>query len=723
MSAVSSGCCCGGTPTCVALPLCESPGYFAEYITIGRPRAPKKYYGTYFPAWHNTISSRGKIVGTIALTITKRTLVQTDCTSGACPAPAGLSTAASCTATGTVAATPNCSKTVYTDRYNWTWSGTLDLNGLSADQVPTVDAFGDPTAPAPPGHLPCGLGLACGGLCLLGPNYPTLFGSAPVWWHAENRKSLPRFGDPSTTITASAIPSSLYPQVAACGTVSHVNRCPSTTSSITTGVCLDYPMVIVPNDPGNDCNGNPVTCGDAAYVNGSTEALLGMDLVEPNLIAALAAMGLPSTDGIGTWNDFWVCYTQNRMRMLFDVRGLMPTAGTVYKPSAGISISKTAVLDAGDRSWRVDATVNLTTSDWCYADKDCHCFERSRPKDRVTRCEHGPTTLAVSGDFPIEAEDLCAGSTDMFTASMVLGLEGVFRAYPAAWDACFMWNDLPSTSIASLPSFVTDSYRYLGAEPLERGHPFWKRYRTLYNHTETVNAWYTGTYSGGSPVCEPQRSGVSTDLGTNFSFYIDPESEVFPGNYVIFDADTAACLAQCQSDYGPSYQFCCECPIPLQVPPGVYSIPAAGCYTGKYRNFLTCSTTLCEEYCSGFSTPGGSAFSVPGLPLCNDGHATMSSPTDTCNAFFSCGGDDLSYTMIFNLCATADFAICGLTSETAAVVRNIGSPARWLIDDWKPWMSCSPVGIYRPKWDALGGLGCKGPSFWQPNNGAEVRIA
>lgn len=726
MSVIPSGCCCDpGDPSCLALDVCDLPGHIPEYISVGRPRAPRKYYGRYFPAWHSTISRRGKLVGSMAITITKRTIVQEECVIGGCPAPSGLSTDSDCLDHGTIAAAPNCKRTVYTDQYIWQWSGTVNFKGLSPDQVPYLDAFQNPAAPAPPGHLPCGLGIACGAVCA-DPNAGTTFGSAPIWWNEENRKSLPRFNNPSTTITASAQPSNLYPQTADCGDIDFISRCPVSTSTIATGLCIDYPMVILPNDPGPDCNGNPFACGTGAVNNGSFEALLGMDVVEPNLIAALQAMQLQDGQGIGTWNDFWFCYTSGRVRMLMDLKPRLTTDGSVFKPSAPISFSKTLILDLGDETWRVTATVDLASSDWCYTDKDCHCTNRTTAVDRVTRCEFGPTTLAFRGDFPIQEEGLCSAGTSYFTVNMVVGLESVYRPYPASWDPCFMWDNLPPNPVtAGIAPGTADQYRYLGAEPLERGHPYWRRYRNRYNHTESINSWYTSTAPGDGFNCKPPRSGSSTNIGNSgFSFYIDPTCTLFPGCIDVFQADTAACLAQCQADYGPTYQLCCDCPIPLQSPPGTgnYVAAIAGCYTGKFTNYYNCSSPACQLFCSGFTAVNGTIIGASGgLPPCIGGHATMSCPDDPafCNPFFSC--DTVNpYTMVLNVCASGTYAICAVTGETASIRLTVTTPAIWLIDDWNPTMTCSPVGVYAPKWSTTSCL----PAFqWQPNNGAQVTIS
>lgn len=732
MSVIPSGCCCNpANPSCIALDrVCDLPAYIPEYISVGRPRPPRKYYGRYFPAWHNTMSKRGRLFTNITLNITKRTLVQEECVPGGCPAPAGLSTDASCLDPGAIVAAANCKRTVYTDRYIWQVSQILDFKGFSPDQTPYLDAAQNPTASAPPGHLPCGLGLACGSVCA-NPNAGTIFGPTPIWWNEENRKSLFRFNKANGQVLTSAQPSNLYPQTAACGAIDRVDRCPVSTSVVPTGICLDYPMVILPNDPGLDCNGNPFSCGPGALNNGSFEVLLGMDLVEPNLIAALQAMQLQNGQGIGTWNDFWFCYTSGRVRMLVDVKNRMPTDGSVFKPSAPINFSKTVVLDLGSETWRVSVIVDITPLDWCYTDKECHCSNRFASVDRISRCEFGPSTLFIKADCPVQEDGIC-GAPGTFSVNMVVGLEGVSRN-PFTWDPCFMWNQLPPNPVtAGIFPGTEDYYRFLGGEPVERGHPHWRRYRNRYNHTETINSWYTSTAPGDGFLCVPQRSGSSVTLASGIQFYIDPDCSGqpggFPGCINIFQSDIPYCNQICRDNYGPTWEHCCSCSFPLQSPPssGFYVPATAGCYPGRPTNFYGCTDlTLfpdCEKFCSGFTAVNGSIIGGSGgLPPCNTNRATMSCPDDPsfCNPFFSC--DTVNpYTMVLNICAAGTFAICGLTGESSALTRSIGSPTTWLLDDWNPTMSCSPVGVYYPKWNTTACL----PAFqWQPNNGTQVTIS
>jgi hypothetical protein len=483
-------------------------------------------------------------------------------------------------------------------------------------------------------------------------------------------------------------------------------------------------MVILPNDPGNDCDGTLYSCGSGAVNNGSFEVLFGMDLVEPNLIAALQAMQLQDGQGIGTWNDFWFCYTSGRVRLLLDAKPRLATDGSVFKPSAAFSYSKTVTRDLGNETWRVTVVANLASSDWCYTDKDCHCFNRSTAVDRISRCEFGPSVLAFRGDFPVQQDGLC-GSGGKFTVNMLVGLEGVERN-PFTWDPCFMWSQLPPSPVTAvlLPG-TEDYYRFLGSEPVERGHPHWRRYRNRYNHTEAINSWYDSTVPGDGFNCRPRRSGASTYLGgSGFDFYVDPTCILFPGCIDTFQSDTAACLAQCQADYGPTYQLCCDCPTPLQSPPasGNYVAATAGCYSGKFTDYNNCAITPCDKFCSGSTTVNGSIIgSSGGLPACTEGSATLSCPNDPsfCNPFFSCDTTN-PYTMVLNVCASGTFAICGLTYETAALRFVVTTPYIWLIDDWNPTMTCSPVGVYRPKWNTVSCL----PAYqWVANNGAEVTIS
>lgn len=703
MASVPFWCCNECTPTgCRVQKICTEDQFYAQYLSVGRPRPPKNYNGTYWAAWHNSISKKSRLAVQIDLQVIKRTLVNDGGCGGACATPStGLGTGA-CGTNGTVSSTPRCKRTVYTDNVVFGYTGTMDLAGVSPDQQKEEREGGlEPVIDIPPGTYPCGLGVGCGAYFCANMNAATSFGTSPNWWAYENRKVLPRFSEYNGTISLNNTPNSTYPQLAVCGAIQRVNRCNTSTNYHDATICLDYPLVILPSYPALTCDGFTYACDPDIPQNGTNNFLIGCDLICQKLIDHLNALNMPNDLGVGIWNDFWVVKTQGRLRLLFDGRPQCNTVGSVYKPSAPITLNKTATLDLGMTSYRIECKIVLTPEKWCYKDVGCPCHQ--------SWCEHGPSTLAIEIDTAIDAERPCSGGNTIQT-TMTVGLENCYRPFGSAgWNTCYNWADLPQGASTN-PAGIADVFRYLGAEPVERGHPYWVKYRSRYNHTETLNSWWSGTANDPYSLCRASRSGASISLG-QYSFYVD--------THEAFLASSSLCNAACAG----AGTWCCSCGFPASSGSG-YAWAPAGCYGSRISGiYSSCdpASPPCQDNCSGcLSTNGtGTHGSTPcGLQKCG----TMSSPTVAdmgCQAFYGCIGDGhFDHTHIYHVCASATFDICGLValSGSAGLQRAIGAPDTWIDADWDPSASCSPLGT-RTLYRSSAATVCEGPTSWIKGGG------
>ena len=381
--------------------------------------------------------------------------------------------------------------------------------------------------------------------------------------------------------------------------------------------------------------------------------------------------------------------------MLFDLRPLLTSAGSVYRPKDGrTGLVKTAILDLGCETYRVDARVTITTSDWCYVDKDCECNK--------SWCEFGNATIGLRADIPMDNSTACAGPSTV-DLSMTLGLESCYRPYGSAgWNTCHAWSALPNaTPYASDPTWIRDNYRYLGSTPVERDHPFWVKWRNRYNHTETVNNWWTYTATNNMLFCPPIRSGPSLKLPDGLEFYIGP----FEGLKCDLAADQAVCTS-----IDPSYIRCCQCVTPKS--PATY-LPA-GCYEGKRTVYNFCDS--CDPLCDGCIGYAGVFNGTGGLGGCVDGCASMSQPTTAtiaCQAYAGCAEDpDFNYSMVIHVCASQTYTICDMvnSSGSSPVQKATGAFNTW-IWKWNPYEYCTPSGTHTLL--AVSDLAvCGGPDNW-----------
>ena len=687
-----AACCCGTAPTCNVQPICANGRYFAEYISVGRPRAPRRYPGRYWAAWHNGISKRGSITASITLNIVKRTLVSTDCGGGTCPAPTGIPTSATCTDSGSLAGSAGCQKTLYVDNYRWSVVDDLPLRGVSPDQsAGAIDpGTGLQDIDSVPGHLPAGIQGTCGSYA--DANAGTAFGTNPSWFAKENRKVLPRFVNATASISKSAVPSTTYTQTARCGNLVVTNRCTASTTSSSGSCCIDYPMVLLPGYPGLLCDGSTyVGCSSDIPELGGTEVLYGFDILNDDLVNALTTMGLADGQGIGTWNVFWACKTNGRFRLLFDATRLMPSDGDVFRPSDTMIENGIATVTVGNVTWRVEATISIAQNDWCYYDPDCGC--------RQSWCEFGPSTLLYTLTYPVQQDNPC-GSFGNFDLRLAVGLEGISRN-PGAWNSCHMWNNLPpSTTIAGEPAYIKDENRYLGAEPVERDHPGWRRYRDRYNHVETLNGWYTRSTIDVDPgICQPVSRNGESVLVNLTQWYLD--SATSP--YLV--PDYAQCQADCVAFGCGAVSTCCDCKNATSTPitSGCFDVRAN--YTGSCPGSV-CGT--CVETCSNcrtYSNPTG----------CNNGCFSLRLPTPgevVCQAHHSCETYDPNFyhTQIFRICGGAAWNVCDIAPGSLVVVFDPGF--EWIFKDWSPKAACSPIGTWPVAMSRNANFICGGPQNW-----------
>ena len=676
--------CCGEVTcaaVCDATPICgsELSRDIIEYITIGKAILPTKYPGQFWAAWHNNLNKDSTITADIELIITKRTAVSENCGGGSCNTPAGLATSASCADVGTIADDAGCKRSVYTENIIWNFEKILNLYGgipeqsaVFVDSVLThYNGF--------PGSLPCGISQPCN-TCTGTLEEAVVFGD-PDWIAKENRKLIPRWGNTVTPVFMNDVMTTTYPITAVCDKVDFVSVCDSTATEVSSPVCLDFPIIVMPSQSGNDCYASPQACSADSPQNGADTVLWGLDIVSDSLTARLDGLSFPTNVGMGTWNDFWVVKTTGgRLRLMFNMSTGM-TAGTTKSPKDGMSYTKTAILDLGNETYRIDAKVAITCNRWSFASKGCHCHT-SQP------AENNKPVIQLRVDLPVDGDNLCS-NLGLIELNVNAGLEDCYRPFGAVgWDACYAWNLLPNATIfAGDPASIRLIYRYLGVTPVERGHPYWVKWRERYNHTETVNNWYNAgsvTNENYSPIgCPVKRSGAATVLPTTVQFYVP---------YLQAQKCSTIGANNLCTSIGVGYQRCCTCTVPLD-PPQWWP---AGCYTFQKNNFYSCSVILCEQFCSGCLTPAGT-FSGGAPTPCMDGCGSVSIPYGSnCQYYGACADNvELDYSMRLDVCAAQGYTFCDgvANSGSASYQANIGTYPTW-IWKWNPHTELSPSGTY-----------------------------
>lgn len=742
----ATGCCCTPDPGCPFTNVCKDRDEWwekvrLEYITVGRPKGPTVYPGTYWPAWHNTLSVRSLLDIDLKLRVVKRTLVQTPC--GAlpgCPAVT-LPITDNCATTGFMTANPGCRQTTYTDNFNWTLNTQLSVRGVNPNQTRNIvydttphlqdfPSIPDPSTPdympvgkpycsIPGGYYPCGIQGSCNTGTCVSINDATTFGSNPAWWPGENRKLIPRFTVDSATVIHTAIPSSSYPQIATCGSVSYSNRCTTATSSASEPVCLDFPIIVIPGHSGTMCDGQPsIPCAVLNKELGADNVIWGFDITEPTLIAALNAMGLPDGTYVGQMSGAWIVkYTQagvQKVRFFFDIGVQVPLAGDTFKftTNATIQEKRTATRRLTTTSWFFDIDFSFIPRKWCLYDKQCDCTQ--------SYCENNPSVInyAVTGSI----SDQC--STNDINLSLDVGLEDVslqwwfsdtyhqlcpcgtncgstgFCGIFGPGSYCWEWANLPEGGLG-IPAGATPvspggtkaTRRFLGDEPIERGHPFWRRYRNRYNHTATTIDWWSNGYSDPMGRC---RLAVYGNIVSISQIYAETRL-TFPWETCCDGSTTLAGFAHDPINCDPS---CCFCSLVDQTGTGsCYACLPAGCYDVKASWWNDCPPS--NPYPSGTCGPTTKSND----PYVGDPNAVV--PCFSISLFTSCNPYHRCGYQILSLCGSLGFVSC----ELAGYAYSAALPET-LILDWNPANSCGPLGTYHNVYTASETTVCEGPSAW-----------
>lgn len=565
MSIIPSTACCCENPALfdcqarqVCLPLTEGQTWWdqvrAEYITVGRPKGPTVFPGTYWAAWHNGINPNGKLDLNMTIEVTKRTVVQEEC-GGTAPAVT-VPTGADCTVANFLTATAGVKQTAYTDNFYWTLQGQLYLVGVVPDteqewaigtdeyhlqyfpfiEDPSVPGGSRPYPAIPAGYFPCGIQGTCAEECD-DENEATEFGTDPNWWPGENRKLTPRFFSKSVTVETTPVPASSYSQLAACDEVEYEDRCNpiNVLDEIQSPVCLDFPMIVLPGHSGDLCTGQAsASCDQLNKELGANQALWGFDLLEPELLARFEALNLPDGTYIGASNDIWMVKWTNalnitKIRFLFDVSRQITAAGQTLKFTTDVVLAEAGTVTkvAALESWRVSIDFEFTPVEWCLHAPECGCVQ--------SLAENAPSVLTYTFDIPLDEN--CGGGGAL-QLSMSVGLENV--TVPSFWNAvnehgycpcgtacecdpespyapipeCWQWDELPDGGNC-VAGFVEGYIKFLGDEPIERGHPLWRRYRTRYNHVATTNNWCDPD-EGYGPPSSPGMYGVAPTAGQIF---------------------------------------------------------------------------------------------------------------------------------------------------------------------------------------------------------------
>lgn len=668
-------CCCTPNPVsgcetyrpCYGDP-CDlvEPWTVPGYVSIGRPVGPTKYDGPFWPAWHNGIVARNESSVSVNLKVNayRRKIVQEGCpTCSALPTP---TTGANCNSSGLIGAR-FCKRTEYIDNFSWVAAGIAYLKGGSKDQAECVHTSptGEKYPAIPPGPYPYIL-TDCT-RSLLSPNEPVATGTNPNWWPGENRRIVPRFYN-ALTVTASATPSSDFPQAATCGAAVTVNRCTSATVTEALPVCLDLPITIVPGHQTIVTTADIARCGETGACvcgqptspytclvdrpeNGAVQAAWAIDVKNDKLYNALTSMGLGSANYIGELDKVWVTITAvGRVRFMFGAASRIG-AGAVLRFPDGQTITETWSVSraAAGESLTLSIDFSIQPKNWCRYSEPCGCVQ--------SHCENGPGSVLVSlytHTIGCGGPDGCGSNSLTAQYALALGDYTIpICAFPAICPgATTNCQQYPVTSACAAyhPTIRPD---FVGAVPVERSHAGWRKYRNRYDHFLCVN----NVVSGQSACC----AGAVNLGGANLS-------NVCMGSCSAIDPTFSASHQPC-----PGTAAGCVPAVPAQTVP-------AGCHPVSYQS-------------------GNQRISA--LP---DGASCM-----PCSShFFECGP------MYFAAnCGSALYDVCDCCNTQVTVTLP-----EIIIVDWDPRKSCTPIGTW-PAYAATSATICQ-RSAWTPIGTAVV---
>lgn len=651
-------CCCTESPNlCEAWPVCTEndvcdsgvpiiPGY----TSIGYPLGPTLYDGPFWVAWHNSVVSTQKagIDANINIVITKRTVVQTSC-GGACGTVDTPKEDILCTDSG-IGAKAGCQITEYVDVFQWQTTGKIRFVGGNKDQNPCARQINGEDFPGvPKGPYPYIL-TDCTRSALNKNNPIPVTSDNVAWWPAENRRVYPRFAG-TKSITKSAVPSSSYPQVAACGTSVSVLRCGTTSASLS-DVCIDVPITIVPGhntssvgdigvcgDGTHPCHlgqgGVPAACSQDEPNNGALEAAWAIDIKEDSLISALVAMGFTVNKAVGDVATMWVAHTSHgRFRILYGMTSRL-NPDDVMKFTDGVQISEThtvSTASAGE-SFTIKVELGLTPIAWCTQNTRCGCVH--------SFCENAPSTITVD----LYTSEVSGCSSAVLDASYMLALGdyeipyGAFTQvcganatpncmqYPVATPGNFAGAPCGPYYPPTSPGIFSD---FVGSHPVERAHAGWVKYRNRYDHYYCINSI---NIAAATPCC-PAPISVG---GQNYT-HIE---------------------ASCGTEMDPAWVATAG-PCPGANPLCVLHTTIVG------------TTTECRPVQHYSGSISYSAIPVPSA-ICHQ--------CDT--SFFQCGQ------MIFTSCGTALYDVCDCCNTQVTVQQH-----ELLIVDWDITESCTPIGTH-----------------------------
>jgi hypothetical protein len=629
---------------------------------------PTLYDGPFWVAWHNSVVSkqRALIETTIAITITKRTVVQTSC-GGSCTVVPTPKVDITCTGSA-IPAVAGCQITEYVDTFQWTFDGKLAFIGGNKDQNPCARILDGEAFPGvPKGPYPYIL-TDCAKTGLTPSVAVPVTTDNVIWWPAENRRVVPRFAG-TNSVSKSAVPSSDYTQLATCGGSVSSLRC-GTTAVETANLCIDAPITIVPGhstatvgdtgpcgDGTHPCHlgegGVPAACAEDEPKNGALEAAWAIDIKEDDLIATLNAIGFPVNKAIGDLKDMWVAHTSHgRFRIMFGMVDRL-NADDVLRFTDGVSIVESHVVGEASpgESFTIKVELDFKPGNWCWQNPRCGCVH--------SFCENAPSTIDVN----LYTSDLTGCSSTVLDASYMLALgeyripDGAFPAvcganatpncmqYPVSTPGNFVGAPCGAYYPPVSPGIFID---FVGSHPVERAHAGWVKYRNKYDHYYCINTLDLAYASACCPA--PISAG-----GQNYDqIEVSCGTEIDPAWY---------------ATHGPC--------------PGA---------NGDCVNHTTIITP--ESRCRPVQYVSGaiaySAVPVPSL-IC---HNCQSS-------FFECGQ------MIFSSCGIALYDVCDCCNAQVTVTQY-----ELMIVDWDTTEYCTPVGVH-DLYGGTSGTTCETKNFIQ----------